>query len=122
MRTASSDLPDSGTQDNRSYTAIRDISGETDLGCAANPLLQCPALLSSTCDGTQPGLLPFPRSVHASRDILYILQPRITFAFQGMLSHQSSLEKAQSHPFFRTSLARRSQRCRGGGLRAAAER
>src|SRR5438132_6499648 len=89
MQTALSDLPDSGRQDNRSYTAIRDTFDETDLGCATNRLPQCPALLSSTGDGTRPGLLPFPRSVHAGRDTSCTRRLRINVEFQPKTSHRS---------------------------------
>ena len=70
-QTASSDPPDSGTPDNRTNNAIRDIFDGTSRECAANPDLRFPILHASFCDEIRQAPPPSPRSGRAGTDTSY---------------------------------------------------
>src|SRR5579864_1799423 len=97
-QTASSDPPDSGTQDIRRNTSTHDTSDETGRARAANLRPQSPIPASSADDETPQGPPPSPRSAHADTDTSYTPHPQRAAASPPKPEAQSSPTRGPAHP------------------------
>src|SRR5579864_600558 len=120
-QTASSDPPDSGTQDIRRNTSTHDTSDETGRARAANLRRQFPIPAASADDETPQGPPPSPRSAHADINTSYTPHPQRAAASRPKPEAQSSPKTVPAHPSSPKPSKQRNPKYKAAALPAAEE-